>query len=139
MVFPSANPWQMPSKARCPLSASFQHPSRNSAIPAAPSIEGDMLVQADLANTLERIAKDGPKDFYRGKTGKLLLKEMKAGKGLIAAWDLKAYRPVKRVPVVGHYRGYEVIGAPPPCLRGHQLFLLGAAFSRWPRLPNWGA
>jgi gamma-glutamyltranspeptidase/glutathione hydrolase len=83
-----------------------------------PLREGDLLMQVDLANTLERIAVDGPKDFYSGKTAKLLLREMKAGKGLIEARDLKAYKPIKRVPVVGSYRGFEIIGAPPPSSGG---------------------
>ena len=83
-----------------------------------PLREGDLLVQTDLANTLERIAAEGPKDFYSGKTAKLLLREMRAGKGLIEARDLKAYKPMKRVPVVGSYRGFEVIGAPPPSSGG---------------------
>jgi len=83
-----------------------------------PLKEGDLLVQADLANTLERIAADGPVDFYSGKTAKLLLNEIKLGKGLIDARDLKAYKPMKRVPVTGSYRGFEVIGAPPPSSGG---------------------
>ena len=83
-----------------------------------PLKEGDLLVQGDLADTLERIAKHGPKDFYRGKTAKLLLKEMKAGKGLITAQDLEAYSAVKREPLRGTYRGFQVIGAPPPSSGG---------------------
>jgi gamma-glutamyltranspeptidase/glutathione hydrolase len=83
-----------------------------------PLKEGDRLVQADLANTLERIAKHGPDDFYSGETAKLLLKEMKNGKGLITARDLKDYKAVKRQPVQGTYRGFQVIGAPPPSSGG---------------------
>lgn len=83
-----------------------------------PLKEGDRLVQADLANTLERIAKDGPADFYRGRTAQLLLKEIKAGKGLITANDLKKYKAIKRKPVTGTYRGFQVVGAPPPSSGG---------------------
>ena len=83
-----------------------------------PYEEGDRLVQADLANTLERIAKNGPSDFYSGRTARLLVKEMKSGKGLITARDLKKYKAIKRRPVSGAYRGYQVIGAPPPSSGG---------------------
>ncbi|MDR0499285.1 MAG: gamma-glutamyltransferase [Holophagales bacterium] len=83
-----------------------------------PLKEGDRLAQPDLANTLERIAKKGPEDFYSGETAKMLLKEMKAGNGLIKAQDLKAYKAVKRQPVQGEYRGFQVIGAPPPSSGG---------------------
>ncbi len=74
---------------------------------------GDILRQSDLALTLERIAEDGPRGFYEGRTARLLAKEMKAGGGLITEADLKNYRARKREPVVGKYRGYDVISTPP--------------------------
>jgi gamma-glutamyltranspeptidase/glutathione hydrolase len=46
---------------------------------------GDKLVQKDLAKTLGRIAEKGAEGFYKGETAELLVKEMKAGKGLITA------------------------------------------------------
>ena len=83
-----------------------------------PFKEGDRLVQTDLANTLERIAKHGPKGFYRGETAKLIVKEMKVGNGHITARDLRGYSAVKRKPVQGTYRGYQVLGAPLPSSGG---------------------
>ena len=74
---------------------------------------GDILVQADLARTLERIAKDGPAGFYEGETARLLVAEMEKGGGLITADDLASYRAVRRVPVRGTYRGHEVLSMPP--------------------------
>lgn len=74
---------------------------------------GDILRQEDLASTLERIAEDGPRGFYEGKTARLLAREMQANGGLITEADLKNYRPRKREPVVGNYRGYEVVSMPP--------------------------
>ena len=46
--------------------------------------EDDVLVQADLASTLQRIAKYGINGFYSGKTAELMIKEMERGSGLIA-------------------------------------------------------
>ena len=74
---------------------------------------GDIFRQPDLADTLERIAEDGPRGFYEGKTARLLAKEMKANGGLITEADLKNYAPKKRPAVTGLYRGYDVIGMPP--------------------------
>ncbi|MBK5255813.1 MAG: gamma-glutamyltransferase [Vicinamibacteria bacterium] len=74
---------------------------------------GDILRQADLADTLERIAEDGPRGFYEGRTARLLAKEMKANGGLITEKDLENYEAKKREPVIGTYRGYDVIGMPP--------------------------
>jgi len=78
-----------------------------------PYAMGDLLKQPDLARTLERIAAEGPPGFYSGETALLLEKEMQAGGGLITRADLAAYRPLRRTPLRGSYRGYEVLGMPP--------------------------
>ena len=74
---------------------------------------GDILKQPDLADTLQRIAEEGPRGFYEGKTAHLIAKEMAANGGLITEADLKAYAPQKRPAMVGKYRGYDVISMPP--------------------------
>ena len=79
---------------------------------------GDILKQADLAKTLTRIADQGPAGFYQGETAALIEKEMKANGGLITAGDLKAYEAKKRGVVKGVYRGYDIIGMPPPSSGG---------------------
>ncbi|MFN2370767.1 MAG: gamma-glutamyltransferase family protein, partial [Candidatus Krumholzibacteriia bacterium] len=84
----------------------------------APLAAGDTLRQPELARTLARIAADGPAAFYAGETAGLIVAEMEAHGGLITRADLAAYRAVRRVPVRGRYRGYEVIGMPPPSSGG---------------------
>jgi len=84
----------------------------------APFVAGDTLVQSELAATLERIAKAGPKGFYEGKTADLLVAEMAANGGIITHDDLKAYEAVRRAPVLGTYHGYEIISMPPPSSGG---------------------
>ena len=81
---------------------------------------GDRLVQRDLARTLVRLSKHWT-DFYRGETARLILRDMKANGGLIAAADLRAYRPVQREVLRGTYRGVEVLAAPPPSSGGQVL------------------
>lgn len=82
---------------------------------------GDILRQEDLADTLERIAEDGPAGFYRGQTARLIAKEMRAHGGLITEEDLENYRVHRRTPIVGQYRGYEVISMAPPSSGGTAL------------------
>jgi gamma-glutamyltranspeptidase / glutathione hydrolase len=82
---------------------------------------GDVLKQPDLARTLERIARRGPAGFYEGQTAELIEKEMRRGGGLISRADLGAYRAVRREPLRGTYRGYEVLSAPPPSSGGTAL------------------
>src|SRR5262249_15691098 len=74
---------------------------------------GEILKQPELARTLERIAAQGPAGFYEGETARLVEKEMLAHGGLITRDDLKRYTPKKRTPVVGNYRGVDVISMPP--------------------------
>jgi len=73
---------------------------------------GETLKQPDLARTLDRIAAQGPAGFYEGETAQLLEKEMLAHGGLITREDLKNYTAVHRAPLIGSYRGYEVIAMP---------------------------
>jgi gamma-glutamyltranspeptidase / glutathione hydrolase len=79
---------------------------------------GDTLKQPDLAKTLDRIAAQGPAGFYEGETAVLLEKEMLAHGGLITRDDLRRYTAVRRTPLTGRYRGYEIIAMPPPSSGG---------------------
>ena len=83
-----------------------------------PYKRGDLFVQGDLAKTLSRIKKSGKQGFYSGKTASLLIKEMKAGGGLITESDLAEYRSVWRKPITGSYRGFEIVSMPPPSSGG---------------------
>lgn len=84
----------------------------------APYEAGDTLKQPDLARTLERIASQGPAGFYEGETAALIEKEMQAHDGLITRDDLKNYQAKQREPIRSTYRGYEIIGMPPPSSGG---------------------
>jgi len=79
---------------------------------------GDIFVQADLADTLELIAENGPDAFYKGEIAGLIAEEMLRGGGLVDAESLAAYEPVVREAVTGTYRGYDVVTMPPPSSGG---------------------
>ena len=78
---------------------------------------GEIFRQPDLARTLERIAAK-PDDFYKGTLAKELADEMQRTGGLLTAQDLADYEVKERQPIKGTYRGYEIIGAPPPSSGG---------------------
>src|SRR5439155_8908963 len=71
----------------------------------------DLLIQPELARTLERIRTRGSKDFYEGETARLLAADMRAHGGHITLEDLKRYTAVERAPLTGAYHGYEIITA----------------------------
>ncbi len=79
---------------------------------------GDVFVQPELARTLERIARDGARDFYAGETAQRLAADMQAHGGVITLDDLRNYTVVERKPLTGAYHGYEIITAPPPSSGG---------------------
>ena len=96
---------------------------KNSTAPAAlvkdaPWKEGDTLRQPELAATLIRIRDQGLKGFYEGETAKLIVEEMKRGKGIITLDDLKGYVVKERTPMEFDYRGHHIIGFPPPSSGG---------------------
>src|ERR1035438_3146595 len=70
---------------------------------------GELLVQPELARTLERVEKLGSTDFYQGETARLLAKDMAAHGGLITEADLKGYTVHERAPLIGAYRGYTIV------------------------------
>ncbi|MEE8479398.1 MAG: gamma-glutamyltransferase [Candidatus Neomarinimicrobiota bacterium] len=78
----------------------------------------DLLIQKDLAKTLQRIAKYGIKGFYAGKTAKYIVKEMEAGNGLITLEDLNSYSPKLRAPIFGTYKNYNIVSMGPPSSGG---------------------
>ena len=83
-----------------------------------PYSAGDLLQQPVLASTLQRILDQGPAGFYEGPTAEAFEREMSAHGGLITREDLKRYTAVRRAPVQGTYRGYDVIAMPPPTSGG---------------------
>ena len=82
---------------------------------------GEVLVQADLAATLERIRDEGRDGFYAGTTALLIAEEMERGGGWITEEDLARYQAREREPVRGTYRGYDIISMPPPSSGGTAL------------------
>ena len=85
---------------------------------------GEILVQSDLAWSLEKIAEQGPDAFYRGAIAEKIAADMNAHHGLITKEDLANYRALERVPVHGSYRGYEIYSMPPPSSGGVHLIQL---------------
>ena len=74
--------------------------------------------QPELASTLERIAQYGARDFYEGKTARMIADAMQGHGGLITMEDLRSYQAVVREPLKGRYHGYDIITAPLPSSGG---------------------
>lgn len=99
--------------------------------------EGEILRQPDLARTLARLQRHGPREFYDGETARRIAADMAANRGLITGEDLRRYAAKERAPLRGSYRGHPILSMPPPSsggvaliemlniLEGHDLRALG--------------
>jgi gamma-glutamyltranspeptidase / glutathione hydrolase len=87
---------------------------------------GDLWKQPDLAATLARLQKNGPREFYEGETARMIAGAMTQHGGTLTLADLKAYRAVERTPLRGKYRGYEIVTMPPPSSGGIALLQMFA-------------
>ena len=81
-------------------------------------IEGDVLKQVDLARTYRQIAQEGLDWFYQGAFAQRTGQWMKANQGILTAKDFAKYKTVIREPIRTTYRGYEIVGFPPPSSGG---------------------
>jgi len=90
-----------------------------------PLMEGDLLVNKDLAKTMRAIAKGGRDAFYKGDLAKKIAKAVQADRGLITEKDIASYEVKMREPVKGSYRGYDIVSASPSSSGGtHVIELL---------------
>ena len=80
--------------------------------------EGDYLIQRDLGRTLKRISKYGRDGFYSGLVADHIVNEMKEGGGIISHSDLENYESKFREPVIGQFRGFDVVSMGPPSSGG---------------------
>ncbi len=87
--------------------------------------DGRIFRQPELADTLRRIAEQGPDDFYRGKTAGFITAQMqRGGGGLVSADDLADYRPAWREPLESPWREFTLVSAPPPSSGGFAVIQL---------------
>ena len=79
-----------------------------------PPSTGAKVVQRDLADTMERISREGKDALYRGEVAAAIDEEMRRNGGVLCAEDLAAYEAHVLEPVSVSYRGYELLGSPAP-------------------------
>ena len=101
------------SIAEFPTSAAILLDSKAQPWPA-----GHILKQADLAKTYRAIAEQGIEYFYSGGFAEAVDEWMKNNNGLVRLEDFANYQWLQRQPLSSQYRGYEVIGFPPPSSGG---------------------
>ncbi len=87
----------------------------------APCRAGSRLVQGDFAQTLRLISKEGASALHGGPLGAALAERIATGgadAGWVTAEDLADYSPRERSAIRGSYRGWDIVGPPPPASSG---------------------
>ena len=74
---------------------------------------GHVLVQKDLARSLETIASEGADAFYRGSLARLSADFYKKQGGLLSYEDLASYQAEQSEPIKTSFRGLEVYQSAP--------------------------
>ncbi len=80
----------------------------------SPKRVGDAVRNPDLGTVLRLVARDGPGVFYEGEIAARIVEDMRANGGLLAADDLRDYRPRRLPPLWGEYRGHRIATNQPP-------------------------
>src|SRR5690606_14217193 len=68
----------------------------------------------DQARSLERIATNGPEEFYRGGLAEEIIADFEANGAFVTREDLAGYEPVVEAPLRTTYRGHEVVSSAVP-------------------------
>lgn len=69
---------------------------------------GDTITRKRYADTLEKIAKQGPDSFYEGDMARAMISAVQERNGTMALDDLKNYTVAIRQPAEIEYRGYKL-------------------------------
>lgn len=100
------------------LQSTFLEVNKDSILFSGQFKSGDTLRNMALAETLERISKNGASEFYEGETGEILVDFILKYGGIISLEDLKKYEAVWRTPIEISYKELNVISMPPPSSGG---------------------
>ncbi len=79
---------------------------------------GDLLIQDELAKTLERIRDFGKDGFYKGKTADFLVNYITELGGIITHEDLEKYEAIWRKPIEFSYKDYQITSMTLPASGG---------------------
>ncbi|MGE5339153.1 MAG: gamma-glutamyltransferase [Gemmatimonadota bacterium] len=110
-----------------------------------PLVEGDLLVQPDLAKTFKLIAAKGVDAFYRGEISQAIIDATKRirtqaplppqpaeAQGRMTLADLDQYRVELRQPITVNYRGWQFASSSPPSSGGLTIGQMLEILERYP-------
>ncbi len=102
-----------------PGSAQYFYPN------GQPLQAGSTLRNPEYANTLQRVADEGPSAFYSGEIAQAMAAAAQAGpdRGTMTVADIEAYTAVERDAICGPWRDLTICSATPPSSGAMQIML----------------
>jgi gamma-glutamyltranspeptidase/glutathione hydrolase len=99
----------------------------------APWPVGHRLKNPAYAETLRILSEQGPGAFYEGEIARAIVAAVNADArpGGMSLADLRAYRPIRRPPVCGPYRGLTICSMGPPSSGGIALLQIFGMLERF--------
>ncbi|PZC43672.1 MAG: gamma-glutamyltranspeptidase / glutathione hydrolase [Chloroflexi bacterium] len=88
---------------------------------------GELMKNVEMAQTIERVSKNGIGSFYEGFVAEQAERHMIANNGPMRAKDFSLYKAKMRTPVSGMFNGFHYITSAPPSSGGialHQLLTI---------------
>lgn len=75
---------------------------------------GDIFKQPEMAETLKKIAEQGPDYFYKGSFAEKMVTAIRDIGGKPTLEEFSSYQALELEPLSGTYKGYQIMGPPPP-------------------------
>lgn len=72
---------------------------------------GRSIRTPELAETIARLAQDGPGAFYEGSLAKTIVGHVRENGGVLSMEDLRRYQPAQGDGLRASYKGYEVVSS----------------------------
>jgi len=91
-----------------------------------------LIIQTDLAKTLEHIAEHGRDGFYQGEIAQKLIKGVQNAGGIWTLQDLHKYQIKERTPITSSYKDYTITSAALPSSGG---IVLSSMLNQLEQLP----
>lgn len=91
-----------------------------------PLTAGQRITNPEYANTLRRIAAEGPAAFYTGEIAEAIVSATQAGSdgGTLTLEDMSSYRVIERPAICGDWRNFSVCAATPPSSGAMQIMVV---------------
>jgi gamma-glutamyltranspeptidase/glutathione hydrolase len=82
---------------------------------------GSTVVVPHLADSLEGIANEGARLFYKGEIARCIADHCRDGDGMLTLEDLRSYEAIERSPLMTRIGDWQLASNPPPAVGGSVL------------------